>query len=143
MEEIKLNGGCNKDVPVEQTIHYIVKDYRRMFHEHDKLVETIAALREKLLKSENEALHREKRIAKLENKLGNIKTECGRLKSKLSRKPDGCSVNLCGRTDESCSVLFYGEGGICYEHRLSYDEIGQLYVKLGEYLQGYHNPPAL
>ncbi len=133
---IKLKGGCNKDVPEEQTIHYIVKDYRRMFYQHDKLIATLSELKEQVAKYEHKAFYDEKRMRKLENTLENVKAERDKLKSRLSRKPSGCSVNLCAKTEDACSILFYGKGGMCCEHRLSYEEIGNLYVKLGDYLQG-------
>ncbi len=136
MEKGIHNKTSNKDVPVEQTIHYIVKDYRRMFNQHDKFLSTLLMLKEQIAKHEHKAFNDEKRIRKLENTLENVKMERDKLKSKLNRKPSGSSVSLCGKTENACSILFYGKGGICCEHRLSYEEIGSLYVKLGDYLQG-------
>ena len=46
--------GSNKDVPVHLIIHYIVKDYQRMFKKHDSLVEEVAKLKERLAKRERE-----------------------------------------------------------------------------------------
>lgn len=81
-----MNGGCNRDVPVEQTIHYIVKDYRRMYHEHERLTEAVASLHERLRKYESDAVHRERRIEKLWDKLEAKQTEIESLKAKLDHK---------------------------------------------------------
>ena len=47
MEKDYSKHSPQKDVPVEKVIHYIVKDYRRMFNEHE-------ALRAKIKEKENE-----------------------------------------------------------------------------------------
>ena len=88
MEYSRRNKGCNRDVPVEQTIHYIVKDYRRMFYEHEKMEKKIACLQEQLRKRENEAVHRERRIDNLWNKLEAKQAEVDNLKAKLDGRRD-------------------------------------------------------
>jgi len=137
MEEIKLNKGCNKDVPVEQTIHYIVKDYRRMYYEHDKLVEAVANLHELIRRHEDEAYHRERRIEKLWNKLEDANRQLDSLKSKCRRKPDGHAVRLSLPSEDGCSILVFGKGGLLYEHRLTPEDLGCLYIQIGDYLQDY------
>lgn len=132
-----MKGGCNKDVPVEQTIHYIVKDYRRMYYEHEKLTETVTGLNELLRKHEDEAAHRERRIEKLWNKLEDANRQLESLKGKCQRKPDGHTVRLSMPSENGCSILVFGKGGLCYEHRLSLEDLGCLYAQMGEYLHEY------
>lgn len=52
-------GHPQEDVPVEMIIHYIVKDYRRMFEENMHLKAAIRMLRSK---SKKEVLEKLKRL---------------------------------------------------------------------------------
>lgn len=52
-------GHPQEDVPVEKIIHYIVKDYRRMFEENMHLKVAIKMLRRK---SKKEVLEKLKRL---------------------------------------------------------------------------------
>ena len=132
-----MDKNIRKDFPVEQTIHYIVKDYRRMFHEHDKLVETISALKEQLHKKSNENTQLKYTIDSIREKIKAKQTDIDNLKRKLDRKPkpNGCTITLHAETEGACSILFHEKGGICHEHRLTYEEMGCLYAIIRDYLQ--------
>ena len=56
------------DLLEDQKIHYIVKDYRRMYNQHEELVK-------ELKKLQDEALHKDNRIRDLERQVENLKNQ--------------------------------------------------------------------
>lgn len=56
------------DLLEDQKIHYIVKDYRRMYNQHGELVKELKRL-------QDEAFHRENRIRDLERQVENLKNQ--------------------------------------------------------------------
>ena len=60
-------------IPEELITHYIVKDYQRMFLNHDTLLEKIEELRGRLLKKQHELEQKNSEISKLNQKLNNTK----------------------------------------------------------------------
>lgn len=56
------------DILEDQKIHYIVKDYRRMYNQHGELVKELKRL-------QDEALHKDNRIRDLERQVENLKNQ--------------------------------------------------------------------
>ena len=56
------------DILEDQKIHYIVKDYRRMYNQHGELVKELKRLQDKVL-------HKDNRIRDLERQVENLKNQ--------------------------------------------------------------------
>jgi prefoldin subunit 5 len=56
------------DILEDQKIHYIVKDYRRMYNQHGELVKELKRL-------QDEVLHKDNRIRDLERQVENLKNQ--------------------------------------------------------------------
>lgn len=63
------------DILEDQKIHLIVKDYRRMVEQHDKLVEIGKEF-------QNQLIAKEKELAKVKMELDNVKGELKNIKAK-------------------------------------------------------------
>ena len=61
-----INKAPQLELPDDVVIHYIVKDYQRMFHANEKMLEALKKLKEELQK-------RDRRIEDLEKILGIMK----------------------------------------------------------------------
>ena len=68
MEEIKDTTGRTTDILHDQKIHNIVKDYKRMFDEHDQLVAIGKQLQQELIAKDKELL-------RVRTELNNIKAK--------------------------------------------------------------------
>ena len=51
------------DILEDQKIHYIVKDYQRMFKQHDELIATIKDLKEQVRHRDNRIVNLERQVA--------------------------------------------------------------------------------
>ena len=71
MEQAK----ANKDIPVEVIVHWVVKDYQRMYNEIDGLGKKIEKLESKLIKREHEIEMLKRQAQKYKDKYEHIKNK--------------------------------------------------------------------
>lgn len=70
------------DILEDQKIHYIVKDYRRMYNEHGELIKELKRL-------QDEAIHKDNRIRDLERQVENLKNQTPPEPPKLHKEVKG------------------------------------------------------
>lgn len=79
-----MRYGPQKDIPTEVIIHYIVRDYRRMFNEHDEMVKVIEKLTKKYESAVREKTELIIKVQSLKNENTDLKTKLDYLNGKYS-----------------------------------------------------------
>lgn len=79
-----MNRNPQKDIPTEVIIHYIVRDYRRMFNEHDEMMQLLEKLKKGYESAVREKEELTSKVQSLKAENNNLKTKLGYLKNKAS-----------------------------------------------------------